>query len=65
MFNYGGDTPKPETATSNSKEIGRLNNGKLQGWDSNNPERTLTVSQYEGKDGKKCWTGNANMKRSQ
>ena len=68
MGQYGGKTPKPHIAWSNSSEVGFLNRGKLRGWNykSEEYERNKTCRSYVDKNGVKRFAGKKKeLKQSQ
>ena len=68
MGQYGGKTPKPHIAWSNSSEVGFLNLGKLRGWNykSDEYERNKTCRSYVDKNGVKRFVGKKKeLKQSQ
>lgn len=68
MGQYGGKTPKPHIAWSNSSQVGFLNRGKLRGWNykSEEYERNKTCRSYVDKNGVKRFAGKKKeLKQSQ
>ena len=68
MGSYGGKTPKPHIAWSNTKKVGLLNLGRLVGWNYHSEEykanRTAKTVVKDG--GKKSFQGNKKqLKESQ
>ncbi|CAK9003810.1 Uncharacterized protein SCF082_LOCUS7912 [Durusdinium trenchii] len=67
MFHYGGKTPKPHYAYSNSEFIGRLWKGKLTGWKKRALEdgHVQTCEVYQNKDGKTCYKGTKRLRSTE
>ncbi|CAK9045371.1 Uncharacterized protein SCF082_LOCUS25635 [Durusdinium trenchii] len=69
MLAYGGPTPKPHYALSNSKHISKLWTGKLRGWAKavreNPTKKSKTVIKYQDSNGKHRWKGSAKLRQSE
>ena len=59
---YSAPTPKRHYAFSNSREIHRLDKGKLTGWKKS---KVQTVRQYVGADGKQRYVGTKHLRPTQ
>ena len=71
MIHFGGPTPKPHYAYSNSRHVGRLNQGKLEGWSQKKKSlenqglgKKLVTKYIDGK-GKERWKGTRELQSSE
>ncbi|CAK8985362.1 unnamed protein product [Durusdinium trenchii] len=66
MLAYGGPTPKPHYALSNSKHTSKLWTGKLKGWAravrEDPAKKSKTVIKYQDSNGKSRWKGSAKLR---
>ena len=69
MLAYGGPTPKPHYALSNSKHTSKLWTGKLKGWAravrEDPAKKSKTVIKYQDSNGKSRWKGSAKLRESE
>ena len=70
MAHYGGFTPKPQYAYSNSPYIVKLNQGKLTGWkekisNPTNGSLVKTCITYKNRKGEKCYKGTRDLRKSE
>ncbi|CAL1167367.1 unnamed protein product [Cladocopium goreaui] len=71
MLHYGGASPKPLFGFSNSKHVGKLNQGRLQGWATK--KKSLKekgthkdlVIKYVDSNGRKRWKGSPDLRSSE
>jgi hypothetical protein len=71
MLHYGGPTPKPLYAFSNSRHVEKLNQGKLEG--GADKKRVLQtqgkskelVVKYKDSSGKQRWKGSSELRSSE
>lgn len=69
MLAYGGPTPKPQYALSNSKWIQSLWTGALKGWAKRVKEdpskKSKTTIKYRDSAGKNRYKGSASLRESE
>lgn len=65
MRHFGSPTPKRSKAYSNSKVIGKLNQGRLKRADAYVPPEDRTTDQYTDQAGRKRYKGSKKLKSSQ
>ena len=71
MLHYGGTSPKPLFGFCNSKHVGKLNQGRLQGWATKKKHlkekgvhKDLVVK-YVDSNGQKRWKGSPDLRSSE
>ena len=68
MAHYGGLTPKPHYAWSNSPYIVKLNAGRLVGWrggHTHGASSVKTCAIYKNKKGETCYKGTRQLRKSE
>ena len=71
QYHYGADTPKRCFAYSNSRHIGKLNQGQLLGWSQkkkvlkDHGKAKALVVHYDDSNGKRRWKGTGDLRGSE